>query len=79
MAAPLVTLGSGAEPARVALGPQPAWGAEILQHQGEGLAPQGAMRPAEARKDWVRDWSAILDPLGGEALPLVMDLYGWLS
>ena len=26
-----------------------------------------------------RDWDAIPDPLGGEALPLVMDVYGWLS
>ena len=57
----------------------PARGADILHHQGEGLAPQGAPRPAEATNDWIRDWSAMPDPLVGEALPLVMEVYGWLS
>ena len=33
----------------------------------------------EARGDWARDWDAIPDPLGGEALPLVMEVYGWLN
>ena len=66
--------GSSAEPARVAPEPraEPARGAGILHHQGEGLAPQ-------AGNDWVPDWSAIPDLLGGEALPLVMEVYGWLS
>ena len=39
----------------------------------------GAWCPAVAETDWIRDWSAICDPLGGEALPLVMKVYGWLS
>ena len=32
-----------------------------------------------ARGDCVWDWDAIPDPLGGEALPLVMKVYGWLG
>ena len=39
----------------------------------------GAPRPAEARSDWVRDWNAVSHPMGGETLPLVMEVYGWLS
>ena len=39
----------------------------------------GAPHPPGARNDWVGDWDAIPDPLGGEALPLVMQVYGWLS
>ena len=42
-------------------------------------AAVGAPRPAEARNDWVRDWSAILAPRGGEVLPLVREVYGRLS
>ena len=72
---------SGAELARVAPEPRvgPARGADILFHQRESLALQGALHLAEARNNWVRDWSVIPDPLGDEALPLVMELYGWLS
>ena len=56
--------------------------------RGSGAAPaQQAQEPraepargAEAaRGDWARDWDAIPDPLGGEALPLVMEVYGSLS
>ena len=56
--------------------------------RGSGAAPvQQAQEPradpargAEAaRGDWTRDWDAIPDPLGGEALPLLMEVYGWLS
>ena len=67
--------------ARVAPDPraEPAWGADIPRHKGEGLAPEGALRPAEAGNDSVRDWRAISDHLGGEALPLEMEVYGWLS
>ena len=32
-----------------------------------------------ARGDWARDWDAIPDPPGGEALPLMVEVYGWLS
>ena len=72
---------SGVEPARVTpeQRAEPARRADILNHQGEGLAPQGGPRPAEARNDWIRDWSAIPDPLGGKALPLLMKVYRWLS
>ena len=56
--------------------------------RGSGEAPaQQAQKPraepargAEgARGDWARDRDAIPDPLGGEALPLPMEVYGWLS
>ena len=65
--------GFGAEPARVATEPRtgPAQGADILHHQGEDLVPERVLR--------VRDSSAIPDPLGGEALQVVMEVYGWLS
>ena len=32
-----------------------------------------------ARGGWAGHWNAVLDPLGGEAPPLVMEYYGWLS
>ena len=38
-----------------------------------------APRPAEARNDWSRDWDAIPEPLGGKALPLVMEVHRWLN
>ena len=69
MAAAPAARGSGAQPARMAQEPraEPARGRV------------GAPRPAEAGNDWVLRWSAIPDPLGGLALPLVMEVYGWLS
>ena len=36
-------------------------------------------RGADRAGDWDQDWDAIWDPLAGEALPLVMELYGWLG
>ena len=39
----------------------------------------GAPHPAEARNDWVWDWSAIPEPLGDEAVPMVMEVYGLRS
>ena len=68
IAAPAVR-GSSAEPVRMAQEPQaePARGAP------------GAQRHAKARNDWVLVWSVISDPLRGEALPLVMEVYGWPS
>ena len=56
--------------------------------RGSGAAPaQQAQEPrAEpargtegARNDWDRDWDAISDPPGGEDLPLLMEVYGWLN
>ena len=54
--------------------------------RGHGAAPapqaQGPQaepaRGAEEARDWGRDWDAIPDPLGGEALPLVVEVYVWL-
>ena len=69
MATALAALGCSAEPALMAQAPraEPARGAVV------------APRPTKARNDWVRDWSTIPDTLGGEAVPLVMEVYGWLS
>ena len=69
MAAAPAARGSSAEPARMAQEPrgQPARGAV------------GALRSAETRNNLVREGSAIPDPLGGEAILLVMEVYGWLS
>ena len=55
--------------------------------RGHGAAPapqaQGPQaepaRGAEGARDSDRDWAAIPDPLGGEALCLVMEVYGWLG
>ena len=56
--------------------------------RGSGVAPapqaqEPRAEPARgaegAQGNWARDWDAISDPLGGEALPLVMEVYGWLS
>ena len=44
--------------------------------QGPQVEPA---RGAERARDWDRDWDRIRDPLAGEALPLVMELYGWLD
>ena len=34
---------------------------------------------AEGARPWDRDWDRVPDPLGGEALPLVVEVYGGLS
>ena len=41
--------------------------------QGEPARAAGGARP------WDQDWGTVPDPLGGEALPLVVEVYGWLS
>ena len=41
--------------------------------QGEPARGAGGARP------WDRDWGTVPDPLGDEALPLVGEVYGWLS
>ena len=41
--------------------------------QGEPARGAGEARP------WDWDWDAVPDPLGGQGLPLVVDVYGWLS
>ena len=39
----------------------------------------GPARAAEGPRPWDRDWDTVPDPLGGEALPGVVEVYGWLS
>ena len=54
---------------------------------GQGAAPapqaQGQQgepaRGAEGAQPWDRDWGTVADPLGDEALPLLGEVYGWLS
>ena len=46
----------------------------------QAQGPQGEpARGAEGVRPWDRDWDTVPDPLGGEALPLVVEVYGWLS
>ena len=68
-----------AEPARLAADP-------TARGSGATPAPQAQEPQAEpgrgaegARGGWARDWDAIPDPLSGEALPLVVEVYGWIS
>ena len=46
--------------------------------QAQGPQAEPALG-AEGARDWDRDWDAIPDPLGGEVLPLVIEVYGWLG
>ena len=46
--------------------------------QAQGLQGEPA-RVAEGARPWDREWDAVPDSLGGEALPLVVEVYGWLS
>ena len=52
--------------------------------RGVASAPQvqeqrgGPARGAEESRPWDVDWGAVPDPLGGETLPLVGEVYGWL-
>ena len=41
--------------------------------QGEPARGAGGARP------WDRDWGTVPDPLRDEALPLVVEVYRWLS
>ena len=48
--------------------------------RGAAPAPQGEpARGAGGARPWDRDWATVPDPLGEEALPLVGEVYGWLS
>ena len=59
--------------------------APAARGQGAALGPQAwgpqaePARGTEGAEPWDRDWDAVPDPLGGEALPLVVEVYGWLS
>ena len=44
--------------------------------KGPQRAPE---RGAEGAWPWDRDWQTVPDPLGAEAPPLVVEVYGWLS
>ena len=64
-----------AEPARMASAEGVRGAASAPQAQGQRGGPA---RGAEEGRPWDRDWGAVLDPLGGETLPLVGEVYGWL-
>ena len=64
-----------AEPARMASPEGGRGAASAPQAQGQQGGPA---RGAEEGRPWDRDWGAVPDPLGGETLPLVGEVYGWL-
>ena len=35
--------------------------------------------PPDPARGWVRDWDGIPDPLGGETLPVVVEVLRWVS
>ena len=53
--------------------------------RGAAPAPQAEGRQGEPARGargagpWDRDWGTVPDPLGDEALPLVVEVYRWLS
>ena len=61
--------------------------ARIASAEGGGAAPapqaqgpQGELaRGAGGARPWDRDWGTVPDPVGDEVLPLVVEVYGWLS
>ena len=63
---------------------EPARMASAEGGRGVASAPQvqeqrgGPARGAEESRPWDVDWGAVPDPLGGETLPLVGEVYGWL-
>ena len=74
MAAAPVAREYRAKPARMAADPE-APEPQVEPVQGA----EGAPRPARAPDAWVRDWDAVPNPLGGEALPVVLEVPGWLN
>ena len=64
---------------------EPARMASAEGGRGAASSPQaqeqrgGPARGAEESRPWDLDWGAVPDPLGGETLPLVGEVYGWLS
>ena len=65
-----------AEPARMASAGGGPGAAPAPQAQGQQGEPA---RGAEGARPWDRDWGTVPDPLGEEDLPLVGEVYGWLS
>ena len=67
-----------AEPARMAAAS--AAGGRDAAPAPQAQGPQGEpARGAEGGRPWDRDWDTVPDPLGHEALPQVVEVYGWLS
>ena len=67
-----------AEPARMAAASAPEGRGAAPAPQAQG--PQGEpARGAEGARPRNRDCDTVPDPLGDEALPLVVEVYGWLS
>ena len=67
-----------AERARMAAAPAEGGRGAAPAPQAQG--PQGEpARGAEGARPWDRDWDTFPDPLGGEALPLMVEVYGSLS
>ena len=67
-----------AELAQIAAAPAAGGRGAAPAPQAQG--PQGEPAPgAEGARPRDRHWDAVPDPLGGEALPLVVEVYGWLS
>ena len=58
----------------------PAAGGRGAAPAPQAQGPQGEpARGAEGARPLKRDWDTVPDFLGGEALPLVVEVYGWLS
>ena len=68
-----------AEPARMAAAPAARRSGAAPAQQAQEPRVELARGAEGTRNDWARDVDAIPDPLGGEALPLVMEVYWWLS
>ena len=67
-----------AQPARMAAAS--AAGGRDAAPAPRAQGPQGgSVRGAEGAWPWDSDWDTVPDSLGGEALPLVVEVYGWLS
>ena len=67
-----------AEPARMAPAPAAGGRGAVPAPQAQGPQEEPA-RGAEGAQPWDRDWDAVPEPLGGEALHLLVELDGWLS
>ena len=66
-------------PARMATAPAARGSGAAPAPQAQELRAEPVRGAEGARGDWARDLDAIPDHLGGDALPLVMEVYGWLS
>ena len=67
------------EPARMAVAPAARGSSEGPAQEAQEPQADQARGAEGARGDWTRDWDAIPDPLGGQGLTLVMEVYGCLS